>query len=730
MLKSKTLRRFAGLTLAGLMLSPFLEAQTSPNDEEIIQLDPFKVSDDSIQGYLATQSVSLNRATTEIVDIPQAINVITREYIEDSGAMVDMEILKNTSPGVTLRNNNAMDVTIRGFRSIVGSLDGAVMRTITAVPASVLDRVEVVKGPASLLYGSFSAAGGYVNRITKKPTKEFQGSVTATVGTDSLYRGMADISGPISDNHPNILYRVVVEGSSGDIPGYAPAFDNSKLTYGRLTFNLSPKAALDFGVLYQDRNHTGLRTVIDLKTASNGTRANPGKSGVPLRGFDLGQPFDEGKWDIQMTYVDVRFTAKPTEDIGFQAFYAMEYGESGGNFFSGAGGAVPASGILNVTGTLNDGQTYHHNAQTDITWKTRTSFLENRVTAGGDMNYRSNENRRGFSNRAGSTGVQAFDYNNVAAYANQPQVLIPWNDRTNSTELAGGFFVQDELSFLDNRLILTGGLRYNYVTSQRLRANAPAAVDPATGQFIPGVNLGPYQGEAVEDDYMSERYGVVVKPLPNLSAFWGSTDAFRGNGTALLVGGGIAPPEISTGIEYGVKMDSVYHFTGTVSFFDINVTNRLQDDPNNVGFKRIRPPLNNEGWEASLAWDYEGLTIMTGYYSGKLIDKDSGLRPDVEPDQTFNLAARYKFAEDSSLSGLSFGGGTNWVGEALTDGGSRTLGSYQTVDVFATYKWDKWKAQLNGSNILDENFTYRYARVGLVLPAQGARWALSLTRSF
>ena len=730
MVMSKTIRRFASLMLAGLMLSPLVEAQTSPSKEEVIKLDPFEVSDDSIQGYLATQSVSLNRATTEIIDIPQAINVITREYIEDSGSMVDMEILKNTSPGVTLRNNNAMDVTIRGFRSIVGSMDGAVMRSITAIPSAIIDRVEVVKGPASMIYGSFSAAGGYVNRITKKPTKEFRGELTATIGTDSLYRGMADISGPISEKHSNILYRVVVEATDGDIPGYAPAFDNSKLAYGRVTFNLSPRAALDFGAFHQDRNHTGLRGIIDLNTASNGTRANPGKSGLPLRGFDLGQPFEEGKWDIQMTYLDARFTAKPTDDIGFQAFYAMEYGESGGKFYSGAGGAVPTSGILNVTGTLNDQENYHHNVQTDITWKARNSFFENRVTAGGDMNYRSSENRRGFSNRAGSSGVQAVDFNNLAAYSNQPEPSIPWNDRTNASEIAAGFFVQNELSFWDGKIILTGGLRYNYVKSERLLAPAPAAVDPVTGEFIPTVNLSPYQGLAVEADYTSERYGVVIKPLPNLSAFYGSTDAFRGNGTALLVGAVLAPPEVSTGKEYGIKVDSVYNFTGTVSFFDINVNNRLQDDPNNIGFKRIRPPLRNKGWEASLAWDYKGLTLIGGYYSGDLLDESSGLRPDLEPNETINFLGRYKFEEGSSLEGLALGGGTNWVGAATSDGGSRIIDSYQTVDVFASYTWDKWKIQLNGSNIMDENFTYRYIRVGLVLPAQGSRWALSLKRSF
>jgi hypothetical protein len=64
MVISKSIRRFAGIMLAGLLFTPFAEAQSSQNNDEVIELSPYTLSDDSIQGYLATQSVSLNRATT------------------------------------------------------------------------------------------------------------------------------------------------------------------------------------------------------------------------------------------------------------------------------------------------------------------------------------------------------------------------------------------------------------------------------------------------------------------------------------------------------------------------------------------------------------------------------------------------------------------------------------------------------------------------------------------
>lgn len=82
------------------------------------------------------------------------------------------------------------------------------------------------------------------------------------------------------------------------------------------------------------------------------------------------------------------------------------------------------------------------------------------------------------------------------------------------------------------------------------------------------------------------------------------------------------------------------------------------------------------------------------------------------------------------MAGFSFGGGTNWVGEALTDGGSRILSDYQTVDLFASYKLNDWKFQINGTNVTDESFIFRYIRAGLVFPGPQARWKLTVSRYY
>ncbi len=706
------------------------EAPTEMEDDEIVTLQEFEISASAVEGYISTQSISATRTAAQVIEVPQVINIITREYIEDSGADYDFEILKNTSPGVTLRSYNNQDITIRGFRALQSSLDGSANRIVMSIPAALIERTEVVKGPSSILYGPFSGAGGYVNNITKKPQSVFRGEATASIGTDGYYRGLVDVTGPIEFFDSSVEYRVILETNAGDYPGFEGSEDEGWLVHGRLKFLIGKTGELMVGGLYRDRNHRGVRAVINPSTGTNGTRDNPGVAGEPLYGVDLGAPFEQGLWNTQMKFFDLRYLSKPSSNFSFRAYYAYEDGEHSGNFFSGGGGPIPADGIYGVTGIVNDQQNRHHNAAMDATWiHNQGDLFENQFTFGADMNYRSAGNQRGFSNRPVSSGVQDLDTQNIDAYFNQPEPDIPFNDVTDAQELTAGFYLQNNLKFWEDRIRLAYGWRYNYAGATRNRVTDQALVNPDGTLDLPNVNFNDWQSDFVDDSYISERYGITVRPVSNVALFWGTSDSFNGNGTALLADSSLAPPEVSDGSEFGIKVDMLYGFTGTLSFFEVEVQNRLEDDPNNLGFKRIRPPLSNEGWELSLAWQYENFSIIGGYYSGDLTDEASGFRPDREPNETLNFWGRYQFTE-GPLAGLSIGGGTNWVGDALTDGGSRVLSDYQTVDAFLSYQLNDWKIQLNGTNITDERFIFRYIRAGLVFPGPLARYKLTVSRYF
>ncbi len=169
-----------------------------------VRVSPFDVSTSKDSGYRASNSVSASRFDAPIRDLPFAIQAFTGSFIEDQKPVNVFDVARY-SPGVTYRSNDFNEgnanLAIRGFA--VSSSPGAVqiLRDGFHGP-SILDltnvsRVEVVKGPASFLYGQV-APGGIVNVITKSPRPEFATTARATVGSYGRYRFDGDVTGPAS----------------------------------------------------------------------------------------------------------------------------------------------------------------------------------------------------------------------------------------------------------------------------------------------------------------------------------------------------------------------------------------------------------------------------------------------------------------------------------------------------------------------------------------------------
>jgi iron complex outermembrane receptor protein len=169
-----------------------------------VRVSPFDVSTSRDSGYRASNSVSGSRFDAPIRDLPFAIQAFTRSFIDDQKPVNVFDVARY-SPGVTYRSNDFNEgnanLAIRGFA--VSSSPGAVqiLRDGFHGP-SILDltnvsRVEVVKGPASFLYGQV-APGGIVNVITKSPRPEFATTAQATVGSYGQYRFDGDVTGPAS----------------------------------------------------------------------------------------------------------------------------------------------------------------------------------------------------------------------------------------------------------------------------------------------------------------------------------------------------------------------------------------------------------------------------------------------------------------------------------------------------------------------------------------------------
>jgi iron complex outermembrane recepter protein len=170
-----------------------------------VKVSPFVVSSQLDKGYLASNSVSASRFDTPIRDLPFAIQAFTESFIKDQKPR-DIFDIARYSPGVTYRSNDFNEgnanLAIRGFA--VGSLAGGNIQTLRdgVHGPSILDftnvsRVEVLKGPASFLYGQV-APGGIVNVITKNPQRRFAANADARYGSYGEYRFDVDVTGPAS----------------------------------------------------------------------------------------------------------------------------------------------------------------------------------------------------------------------------------------------------------------------------------------------------------------------------------------------------------------------------------------------------------------------------------------------------------------------------------------------------------------------------------------------------
>ena len=224
--KSVLLALFAALNTAAFAQSD------SSEDEEVFIMSPFEVTTDNDKGYYAANSISGSRIDVRIQDLPLTIEVVTSEFIEDTGS-TDLRESLRYSAGILLESqndaygtfdnaggvNNPEGATgaqsdtgfkIRGF--VTNNTLRAGFRRQHSTDSVNIERVEVVRGPSALLYG-VGNFGGVVNYLPKTPLPEFETRINLGVGSDGWKRASFDTTGPISDN---LGYRVTGAIESSD----------------------------------------------------------------------------------------------------------------------------------------------------------------------------------------------------------------------------------------------------------------------------------------------------------------------------------------------------------------------------------------------------------------------------------------------------------------------------------------------------------------------------------
>ena len=261
------------------VMTPVTSSDTSA-EEQVVHLNPFEVSTSRDVGYQATETLAGTRIRTNLADVSASISVVTKEFLDDIGATDSSTLLNYTTnaqvagtEGTYAGVGNGTSVDESGnLRSPAGAqrvrglaaADNARDYFITDIPwdSFNVDRIDILRGPNSILYGLGSPAG-IVNGTTRNAEFDNRGEITARTGSWGSARGTLDINQQLIDN----VLAIRVDGMWDDAKyEQQPAFQNQKRIYAALrfdpqlfknkSFHTSIKMKLEHGDINADRPRT------------------------------------------------------------------------------------------------------------------------------------------------------------------------------------------------------------------------------------------------------------------------------------------------------------------------------------------------------------------------------------------------------------------------------------------------------------------------------------------
>ena len=647
------------------------------------------VTADRQQGYRVPDASSATRTDTPIRDTPASIQVVPQQVLEEQQATRLEEALRNVS-GVTFLGNNSnrsTDFALRGFGNLFTGTpvlqDGFRRYNFQGIPELAnIDRVEVLKGPASILYGDIQP-GGVISLVSKQPLSEPFYEAELQFGSQELFRPRFDISGPLTSDG-SLLYRL------NGLYQHAESIQDMDTDKERffiapaLTWNISPNTDLKVSLNYTH----------DREPVEYGTLAYRDGVAPISRSFVINEPDDS--IERESLNVGYNFEHRFSENWKLRNAFRYSYTSYDYNVTAIALSLDEETGILTRFFAEQEGHEDSYSLQTNMVGNFNTGGIKHTLLFGVDFN----RNEESIITLADFENFSPLDIFNPV-YGQTPKP-----DRASLSLLTGsvssqlnanrvGIYVQDQVYLLDN-LILMAGLRYDTVERKRI---PKSSTDETTSQ---------------SDDAFTPRLGIVYQPIPELSLYASYSQSFTPNQGA-TVSGSLLEPERGEGYEVGVKAELLDgRLLATLAYFDITKQNVAVNDPNappGLSFSIATGEQNSRGIEFDIAGEIlPGWNLIASYaYTDAKVtaDTDPTLVGDRLAGIPFNSGSLWTTYEIQSgeFQGLGFGVGFNYVGER--QGGlpnSFKVGSYFIPNASIFYRRDNWRFALNFKNLSDVKY--------------------------
>lgn len=662
------------------ILDPSTASSTHSAPDGAVVLDTVTVEgagggDAGVTGFVATRSSAATKIGAPLIETPQSVSVVTRKQIEAQNAQSVTEILRYV-PGVTVETYGVDPkgydwVFLRGFnaQSTSDYRDG--LRQISSSYSFFrtdpydLERVEVLRGPSSSLYGQ-SDAGGIINRVTKKPTATPIREVEVEYGSFGRVQGAFDVGGPVNED---ATLRARLVGVAREA--------NTQYSYGGKDV-ADDRLFLAPSIAYVPDTDTSLLIQADiLRDRSGGTVLYYTPTNVLIGDPDFNQSTQEQAsigYQFEHRFNDA-FTVRQNLRYGHVAFDLDNLLISGSNRF----------GLTRVARNFNEElDAFTVDNQGLLTFD--TGSIGHEVLFGLDYAY-SNADVKRFTGPA--PGLNPFAPVYGVRIDNPKTPLVRYTEEASQLGLYG----QDQIKLTDS-LIATLGGRYD-----RIDITTDNALNRTTTK--------------VEDGAFSGRAGLTYLLPGGIAPYISYSEAFVPNlgVSAPANGSKTFDPSSSHQWEGGVKYEpTAFPALFTLALFDITKTNVLTPDLVNLGFSTATGEVRSRGLELeakmnlATGWD---LTASYSYTDAEVTQSNSsnvGKRPILVPEHQASGWLNYE-VQSGTLAGLGLGGGLRYVGPSFGNAANTLeVGGRTLVDAGISYTWGNLTGQVNATNLFDKRY--------------------------
>jgi len=631
--------------------------------------------DGPVAGYVAKRSVTATKTDTPLLEAPQSISVVTADRIRDQGSLTVQDSLRYVAGvrgetyGLDSRGDSAQIrgssplLMLNGLQQSFGSYNN------TRVDPFTLERIEVLRGPSSMLYGQ-SPVGGLVNMVSKRPREEQSTELQVQYGSFDRKQIAVDSTGPLNDER-SLLYRVVAIQRDSDTQ-VDHVKDNRLLLMPSLTWRPS-----------EDFEWTLLANV---QKDDSGTNS----SFLPHRGTVLAAPY--GRYDTDLFVSEPGYDEYDSEQIALSSLASWRISDdwalrqnlrwqrsevSYQTMYGWPPVLGPDNRTVNRVYYVSKPEVDVWVADHHVEGRFDTGALQHQLLIGVDYQRSDAQSRQG---RGASTPLDLY----APVYGTFDASQVVLLDQPNQHTRQEGIYVQDQIRL--NNWVATIGLRKDW------------AYNKVQGK------------DAQKDDAVTGRYALTYLFDNGVAPYLSYSESFQPSiGINQATGQAYKPLE-GEQWELGVKYQpqgsgSLY----TAAVFDLREQNRQMPDPNNPlntlqsGETRARGLELEALVEVDADWDLIATytRLDTEVLKGAAVQEGSRLAS--TPEQMASLWSLHRFSL-AGIPGFKVGAGVRYVGASWDGIDQLKTPSTTLYDAMLGYDHDEWSVSLNATNLADDTY--------------------------